>query len=390
MGIYLDHAATTNIDKQVLAAMQPFFDAYFGNASSQHGFGRIAQKALMTAREQTAALIGADCDDVYFTSGGTESDNWAIKGIADTAGKGHIITTQVEHHAVLETCAYLQKRGFRVTYLPVNETGFVEPCAVEKAIEKDTFLISVMFANNETGVMMPIEQICGIARAHDILMHSDAVQAVGHVPVDVKKMDIDLLSLSAHKFYGPKGIGALFIRQGLEIGRFIHGGSQQRGLRAGTDNIAGAVGLGAAALLAAENMAKFAAHESALAKRLADGLLKIKETRLNGGEAKRLPGHVNLSFGGIEAAALLVRLDLEGIAVSAGSACASGSGKPSYVLAAMGRTPEEARGAVRFTVGRTNTQKQIDTVITHTKESVEKLRAYSPLFAQQKGGKSYI
>jgi len=390
MGIYLDHAATTNIDKQVLAAMQPFFDAHFGNASSQHGFGRIAQKALMTAREQTAALIGADCDDVYFTSGGTESDNWAIKGIAETAGKGHIITTQVEHHAVLETCAYLQKRGFRVTYLPVNEAGFVEPCAVEKAIEKDTFLISVMFANNETGVMMPIEQICSIARAHDILMHTDAVQAVGHVPVDVKKMDIDLLSLSAHKFYGPKGIGALFIRRGLEIGRFIHGGSQQRGLRAGTDNIAGAVGLGAAALLAAENMAKFAAHESALAKRLADGLLKIEETRFNGGEAERLPGHVNLSFGGIEAAALLVRLDLEGIAVSAGSACASGSGKPSYVLAAMGRTPEEARGTVRFTVGRTNTQKQIDTVITHTKESVEKLRAHSPLFAQQKGGKSYI
>ena len=390
MEIYLDHAATTYLDADVFEAMRPYFEESYGNASSQHGFGRVAQKAMLTAREQTAAAIGAGADEIYFTSGGTESDNWAIKGVAEAAGKGHIITTDVEHHAVLDTCAYLEKRGYRVTYLQVNEAGFVEPKAVEKAIERDTILISIMFANNETGVLMPVKEIGAIARAHDVLFHTDAVQAVGHVPIDVEKLDIDLLSISAHKLYGPKGIGALYIRSGIELTRFMHGGSQERGLRAGTDNTPGVVGLGAAAQLATENMASNAAHEAALAQRLVDALLQLPETRHNGAEAERLPGHVNISFGGIDAAALLVRLDLEGIAVSAGSACASGSGKPSYVLRSMGRTIEEARGAVRFTIGRRNTQEQIDTVVKLTKEFVEKLRDYSPLFAQRKGEKTFV
>lgn len=390
MEIYLDHAATTYTDKRVFAAMRPYFESRFGNASSQHGFGRAAQKALIAAREQTAAAIGADADEIFFTSGGTESDNWAIKGIAEAAGRGHIITTGVEHHAVLDTCAYLETRGFRVTRLPVDETGLVDPGAVENAIERDTMLISVMYANNETGVLMPIERIGAIARAHDVLFHTDAVQAVGHVPVNVDKCDIDLLSVSAHKLYGPKGVGALFLRRGIEPARFMHGGSQEVGRRAGTDNTPGIVGLGAAAELAARDMEKNAAHEAALAKRLADALLRIPDTRLNGAEARRLPGHVNVTFGGIDAAALLVRLDLEGVAVSTGSACASGSGKPSYVLRAMGRTVEEARGAVRFTIGRRNTEEQIDAVAALVKAFVEKLRAYSPLFAQRGGDKSFV
>ncbi len=390
MGIYLDHAATTPTDKRVLDIMRPFFEETYGNASSLHSFGRAADKAVMKAREQTAAVIGAKAEEIYFTSGGTESDNWALKGIAELAGKGHIITTSIEHHAVLDTCDYLKSRGLDVTFLPVDETGRVSAKTVEEALRPDTILISIMFANNETGVLMPIAQIGKLARENDILFHTDAVQAVGHVPIDVNELDIDLLSMSAHKFYGPKGIGALYVRQGVNVGRFLHGGAQERGSRAGTLNTPGIVGLGAAAELAARTMQENEKHERMLANRLANGLSVLPETRLNGGEAERLPGHVNVTFGGIEAEALMTFLDLEGIAVSTGSACSSGSLKPSYVLRAMGLSIEDARGSLRMSIGRDNNVEQIDTVIQKTKAAVERLQALSPLFAQRKGGKKNV
>ncbi len=390
MGIYLDHAATTHTDKRVLDIMRPFFEETYGNASSLHSFGRAADKAVMKAREQTAAVIGAKAEEIYFTSGGTESDNWALKGIAELAGKGHIITTSIEHHAVLDTCDYLKSRGLDVTFLPVDEMGRVSAKTVEEALRPDTILISIMFANNETGVLMPIAQIGKLARENDILFHTDAVQAVGHVPIDVNELDIDLLSMSAHKFYGPKGIGALYVRQGVNVGRFLHGGAQERGSRAGTLNTPGIVGLGAAAELAARTMQENEKHERMLANRLANGLSVLPETRLNGGEAERLPGHVNVTFGGIEAEALMTFLDLEGIAVSTGSACSSSSLKPSYVLRAMGLSIEDARGSLRMSIGRDNNVEQIDTVIQKTKAAVERLQALSPLFAQRKGGKKNV
>lgn len=389
MEIYLDHAATTNTDKRVLEAMLPYFDEHFGNPSSQHGYGRAAQKAILCAKEQAAKIIGAKTGEIYLTSGGTESDNWAIKGIAEAAGKGHIITTQVEHHAVLDCCVYLEKkRGFRVTYLPVNEQGLINTAELEAAILPDTILITIMFANNETGVIMPVQEIGKIARRHDILFHTDAVQAVGRVPINVAELDIDLLSISAHKLYGPKGIGALYIRDGITPERFMHGGSQEKGLRAGTYNTPGAAGLGAALQIAAESIEKDAVHHKALAKRLEDGLLKIPDSRINGANAERLAGYVNISFKGIDALALMVRLDLEGIAVSTGSACTSGAAKPSYVLRAMGRNENEARSAIRFTIGRSNTQQQIDKVIALATEYVEELR-YTIPFAQKNGEKHY-
>ncbi len=390
MEVYLDHAATTYTDKRVLDVMRPFFEETYGNAASLHGFGRGAQKAVLKAREQTAAAIGAQTDEIYFTSGGTESDNWAIKGVAELAGKGHIITTAIEHHAVLDTCDYLKSRGFDVTFLPVDVSGQLSAKAVEEAIRPDTILISVMFANNETGVLMPIPEISKIARENDVLFHTDAVQAVGHMPIDVNALDIDLLSMSAHKFYGPKGVGALYIRRGVSIGRFMHGGAQEKGLRAGTLNTPGVVGLGAAAEIAVKDMQENEKHERTLARRLADGLLTLPETRQNGGESEKLPGHVNITFGGIEAEALMTYLDLDGIAVSTGSACTSGSLKPSYVLRAMGLSIEDARGSIRMTVGRENTIEQIDWVIQTTKAAVERLRELSPLFAQHKGEKTYV
>lgn len=390
MKIYLDHAATTYIDRRVLEVMRPIFEETYGNASSLHGFGRAAEKAVLKAREQTAAAIGATAEEIYFTSGGTESDNWAIIGIAELAGKGHIITTSVEHHAVLDTCNYLKSRGFDVTFLPVDEEGRVSPEDVQEAIRPDTILVSVMFANNETGVLMPVAEIGRVARENDILFHTDAVQAVGHVPIDVNELDIDLLSMSAHKFYGPKGVGALYIRKGVSIGRFMHGGAQERGARAGTLNTPGIAGLGAALQLATQTMKENARHERMLANRLAEGLLELPESKLNGGGAERLPGHVNVTFGGIEAEALMTCLDLEGIAVSTGSACSSGSLKPSYVLREMGLSVEEARGSLRLSIGRENNVEQIDTVIQTTKAAVERLQAVSPLFAQRQGGKKHV
>ncbi len=390
MGIYLDHAATTYTDKAVFEEMRPYFEEYYGNQSSQHGFGRLAEKAVHTARAQVAALIGADATDVYFTSGGTESDNWAIKGVAEAAGSGHIITSTVEHHAVLDTCKYLRSRGFEVTYLPVDELGRVRAKDVAQAIRPDTILISIMTANNETGAIMPIAEIGKIARENDVLFHTDAVQAVGHIPISVNALDVDLLSLSAHKFYGPKGIGALYVRAGTPLGKFMHGGGHEKDMRAGTLNTPGIVGLGAAAALALADMDKNAAHESALSKRLADALLQLPETQLNGDAENKLPGHINISFGGIEGEALLTHLDLDDIAVSTGSACSSGSTKPSYVLKAMGLSTEEARGAVRMTLGRENTEAEIDEVIEKTSAAVKRLQALSPLFAQRREKGTYV
>ena len=390
MSIYLDHAATTQTDKRVLKAMVPYFTENFGNASTPYGCGREAEKAVAKAREQIARAIGANSDEIFFTSGGTESDNWAIKGVADAAASGHIITSSVEHHAVLDTCEYLESKGFEVTYLPVDKTGRVDTKSVENAIRTDTILISIMFANNEVGTIMPIGEIAKVAKSRGILFHTDAVQAVGHIGIDVNDLGIDLLSMSGHKFYGPKGVGALYIRKGTKIGKFMHGGAQEKNLRAGTLNTPGIVGLGAAAELAAGTLEEENAHEKKLAQRLAAGLLEIPYSRFNGHETQRLAGNVNVTFKGIEGEALMVLLDLNGIAVSTGSACTSGSTEPSHVLMAMNATAEDARGAIRYTIGRENTKEQIDAVIRQTKEAVFSIREISPFFAQNKGDKSHV
>ncbi len=390
MGIYLDHAATTYTDSRVLEKMLPYFSEVFGNPSSVHEYGRYAEKAVMTARTQTAKAIGASPEEIVFTAGGTESDNWAIRGIAEKQRSGHIITSRVEHHAALDTCLFLETQGFEVTYLPVDETGMVGAQSVREALREDTILITIMFANNETGTIMPVREIGQIAREHGVLFHTDAVQAVGHVPVDVEEMGIDLLSMSAHKFYGPKGVGALYVRRGTPIAKLIHGGSQERDMRAGTLNVPGIVGLGAAIALAAEELESNKRHEAALSKRLADALLALPETKLNGHPSQRLPGHVNISFAGIEAEALLTHLDLEDVAVSAGSACSSGSTKPSYVLLEMGLNILEARGAVRFTIGRENTEQQIDEAIVITRNAAQRLQQFSPLFNQRKGDEKHV
>ncbi|MDD5017130.1 MAG: cysteine desulfurase NifS [Eubacteriales bacterium] len=390
MGIYLDHAATTYTDERVLEAMLPYFKDVFGNASSAHGYGQEAERGVGIARQQVADAIGAKRDEVYFTSGGTESDNWAIKGAAEAAKKGHIVTSAVEHHAVLDTCKYLETRGFDVTYLPADGSGLISADSVAGAIRDDTVLVSIMFANNEVGTLMPIREIGQIARARGVLFHTDAVQAIGHVPIDVDALGIDMLSLSAHKFYGPKGAGALYIRHGTGIAKFMHGGAQEKDMRASTLNTPGIVGLGAAIELAAAEREQNNAHEAVLAKRLRDGLLALPMTKLNGHETSRLPGNVNITFRGIEGEALMIHLDLEGIAVSTGSACTSGSTSPSYVLLAMGLSTVDARAAIRFTVGRGNTAQDIDTVIEKTKNVAERLREISPLFAQYKGDKKYV
>jgi cysteine desulfurase len=390
MGIYLDHAATTYTDERVLKKMMPYFTEKFGNASTPYGYGREADKAISLARDQAASAIGAQKDEIYFTSGGTESDNWAIKGAAETAEKGHIITSSVEHHAVLDTCKHLETKGFEVTYLPVDGFGMVTPGSVKEAIRPDTILITIMFANNESGTIMPVREIGAAAKERGILFHTDAVQAAGHVPIDVNAMGIDMLSMSAHKFYGPKGVGALYVKKGINLGKFMHGGAQEREHRAGTINTPGIVGLGAALQLAVETIEEETAKETVLSRQLREGLLGIPASKLNGHEKQRLPGNVNITFSGIEGEALMTYLDLEGIAVSTGSACTSGSTQPSHVLIAMGESIEDARGAIRFTLGRENTKEQIKTVIEKTKSVVEKIREVSPLFAQYKGGKKFV
>jgi cysteine desulfurase len=386
--IYMDHSATTYVRRDVVEAMAPYHIENFGNPSSIYSIARVTKKAVDTARAQVAKALGAEPDEVYFTSGGSESDNWAIKGVAFANRKkgNHIITTKIEHHAVLHTCEYLEKEGFTITYLPVDQYGLVDPAELEKAITDKTVLISIMYANNEIGTIEPIAELGAIARKHKIFFHTDAVQVIGNVPVDVKAQNIDLLSLSAHKFYGPKGVGALYIRKGVKIDNLIHGGGQERRRRAGTENIAGIVGLGKAIELATADIEGHNRKIRALRDRLLKGILaSIPNAHLNGHPEKRLPGNINISFEFIEGESMLLWLDDEGICASTGSACTSGSLEPSHVLLATGLPVEISHGSLRLTLGNINTDADVDFVLEVLPKVVSKLRDMSPLY--QKSGK---
>jgi cysteine desulfurase len=378
----MDHSATTPVYPQVLQAMLPYFSERFGNASSLHSFGLEAKEALEEAREKVAALLGAKAGEIVFTSGGTESDNLALKGIARKnreRGK-HIITTSFEHPAVLETCRALGKEGFEVTYLPVTAGGLVDPAAVEAAIRPDTILISVMHANNEIGTIQPIEEIGRIAAERDIYLHTDAVQSAGKIPVDVDAMGVDLLSISAHKLYGPKGVGALYIRRGSNIASIVQGGGHELGLRSGTENIPGIVGLGRAAQLCLERMEEDGRRLSSLSSRLAgDVLQRVKESWINGSMKRRLPGSLNFGFKYVEGESLLLFLDSRGVAVSTGSACSSHKLEPSHVLLSLGLPHELCHGSLRITMGRSNTAEEVDYVADCIVEAVERFRGMSAL-----------
>ena len=377
--IYLDNAATTACDPRVLEAMLPYFTQVYGNASSIHSHGREAKRALEKARRQVMqALNAAAPQEILFTAGGSESDNWAIKGAAfANCEKGrHIVTTAIEHHAVLHTCQWLEKQGFEVTYLPVDGVGRVSAAQVERAIRPDTILVSVMTANNEVGTIQPVAEIGALCRAHGVLFHTDAVQAVGAIPVDVQAMNVDLLSLSGHKLHGPKGVGALYVRKGVKLDHLIHGGAQERGLRAGTENLPGIVGLGMAVGLATENLADKAAQVARLRDRLIAGVMaRVPDVRLNGCLENRLPGNVSFSFRGVEGEALLLRLDLAGVAGSSGSACTSGALDPSHVLMAMGLSEAEAHGSLRLTLSTDSTDADVDGVLERLPPIVADLRA---------------
>ena len=384
--IYLDNAATTAVSPEVLEAMLPYFTQCFGNPSSIHSTGRDARRVVDAARKQVAAAIGAQPQEIYFTAGGSESDNWAIKGTAFAKrSKGnHIITSAIEHHAVLHTCAWLEKQGFEVTYLPVDEFGRVRVEDVEKAITDKTILITIMAANNEIGTIQPIAEIGKLAHDKGILFHTDAVQAIGAMPIDVNAMHIDMLSMSGHKFHGPKGIGALYIRKGVKIEQYLHGGAQERGQRAGTENLAGIVGMGKAIEIATQHLEENAARLTVLRDKLIDGILaEIPDVRLNGHRTQRLPNNVNVSVRYVEGEALLLRLDLAGIAGSSGSACTSGSLDPSHVLLAIGLPHEIAHGSLRLSLGTDTTEAEIDEVLDKLPGIVKNLRDMSPLNAYQ-------
>ena len=383
MGIYMDNAATTRVTEPVLDAMLPYLTEYYGNPSSVHGYGREAKRALDAARREVAAALGAKPNEIYFTGCGTEADNWAIRGTAYArAEKGrHLITSAIEHHAVLHTCQQLEKEGFEVTYLPVDEYGVVSPESVAAAIRPDTTLVTVMAANNEIGTIEPIAEIGAVCHEKGVLFHTDAVQAVGHIPFDLANMPIDMLSLSGHKLHAPKGVGALYIRQGLRVQPFMRGGAQERGQRAGTENLASIVALGKAVTIACKQMQENAARVSALRDRLIRGILEtIPDVRLNGHPEKRLPGNVNVCFRYIEGESLLLSLDLKGIAGSSGSACTSGSLDPSHVLLAIGLPHEIAHGSLRLSLSEENTEEEVDFVVASLQEIVARLRAMSPLW----------
>jgi cysteine desulfurase len=379
--IYLDNAATTRVRPEVLEAMLPWFTEDFGNASSVHSYGRKAQRAVDAARDGIAGLLGASAQEIYFTSGGTESDNWAIKGYAWKHGdKGkHIVTSAVEHHAVLHSFEALKKQGFEVTLLPVDEFGIVKPETLKAAMRPDTILVSVMLANNEVGTIEPVKELAEIAHAGGAVFHTDAVQAVGHIPVNVKELGVDMLTLSAHKFHGPKGIGLLYIRKGLNLTNLIDGGAHERGRRAGTTNHPGIIGLARALELSVAEMPETSVKVSALRDRLIKGVLQIRDARLNGHPTMRLPGNANFSFSGMEGEALVLSLDIAGIAASSGSACSSGSLEPSHVLMAMGVPMSAAQSALRLTVGEDNTEEEIDYTIDKVAQIIERLRAMSPI-----------
>ena len=385
--IYLDNAATTPVRKEVVEAMLPYFTESFGNPSSVYQIAQMNKKALDESRETIAKYIGAQTNEIFFTSGGSEADNWAIKGIAEAhKNKGnHIITTKIEHHAVLHTCDYLEKHGYEVTYLDVDDNGLVSPEAVEAAIKDTTILISIMYANNEIGTIMPIKEIGAVAKAHKIPFHTDAVQAVGQVRIDVKDQNIDLLSLSGHKINGPKGMGVLFIKRGLKLENLIHGGGQERGRRAGTENVPGIVGLAKAMELTYTDFDAKIEKMTKLRDKLIKGLLEsIPYCKLNGHPTKRLANNANIGVEYVEGESLLLLLDMNGIAASSGSACTSGSLDPSHVLLALGIPHEKAHGSIRFTLGVQNTEEEIDVVLEKMPAIVQRMRDMSPLWEEVK------
>ncbi|MCI8764324.1 MAG: cysteine desulfurase NifS [Lachnospiraceae bacterium] len=381
--IYLDNAATTRTRPEVAEAMMPFFTEYYGNPSSVYDFSTPAKKAVQEAREIIASSIGAQAREIYFTGCGTEADNWALKAAADAyREKGnHIITSKIEHHAILHTCEYLEKHGFEVTYLDVDENGVVKLEELKKTIRPTTILISIMFANNEIGTIQPIRQIGEIAKEHGILFHTDAVQAYGHLPIQVDTLHIDMMSASGHKINGPKGVGFLYIRTGVKIRSFMHGGAQERKRRAGTENVPGIVGFGKAAKLAIPSMEERARHESELRDYLMDRIMEeIPYARINGDRNNRLPNNANFAFQFIEGESLLIMLDSKGICGSSGSACTSGSLDPSHVLLAIGLPHEIAHGSLRLTMSEDNTKEEMDYVVDSIKEIVQRLRDMSPLY----------
>ncbi len=381
--VYLDNSATTKMDEKVLKAMLPYFSENYGNPSSIYKLGRENRKAVEEARSQVAKALNCEPNEIYFTAGGSESDNTAIRGIAYGYKKkgNHIITSKIEHPAVLETCKQLEKEGFEVSYIGVNENGFIKLDELERAIKPTTTLITVMFANNEIGTIQPIKEIGEIAKKHDIIFHTDAVQAVGSVKIDVKDLNIDSLSLSGHKFYGPKGIGALYVRKGVQFQKFINGGHQERNKRAGTENVAGIVGLGKAIELAYENLEEHNKKIKELRDYYVEQIVKkVPYIKINGDMEKRLPGNSNISFRFIEGEGLLLNLDLKGICASSGSACTSGSLDPSHVLLAIGLPHEIAHGSLRVSIGKYNTKEEIDYTIENIVEIVNRLREMSPLW----------
>ena len=382
--IYMDYSATTPVKKEVVEEMMPYLTDYFGNASSFHSFGREAKEALDKARSQVASLINANPNEIYFTAGGTESDNWAIEGVAFAhKNKGnHIITSKIEHHGVLHPCEYLEKHhGFEVTYLDVDSEGRIDLEQLKNSIKDTTILITIMFANNEIGTIQPIKEIAEIAKEHKIIFHTDAVQAAGNINIDVKELGVDLMSMSSHKIYGPKGIGALYIKRGTKLHTFVHGGAQERRKRAGTENIPAIVGYGKAAEMAKENMDNHIESLTKLRTKLIDGILeKIPYTRVNGSLTHRLPGNVNFGFEFIEGEGILLLLDMLGIAASSGSACTSGSLDPSHVLMAIGLPHEIAHGSLRLSIGDFTTEEDIDYIIDNLPKVIERLRSMSPLY----------
>ncbi len=382
--VYADNAATTALSPKVLDKMMPYLTEVYGNPSSLYMIGSEAKDAVEEARKLVADLIGAASpNEIYFTSGGSESDNWAIKGVATALlkkGKKHIITSKFEHHAVLHTCKALEKQGFEVTYLDVYENGIVRPEDVKAALREDTALVTIMYANNEIGTIQPIAEIGKICREAKVLFHTDAVQAMGNVPINVVDDNIDLLSLTAHKFHGPKGCGALFVRRGVRPDILIDGGAQEKGRRAGTENVAGIVGLAEALKIAVETMEERKEKLTKMRNRLIDGLLKIERSRLNGDRDMRLPGNINMCFEGIEGESLLLRLDLAGISASSGSACTSGSLDPSHVLLSIGLPHEIAHGSLRISFSDTNTEEDVDYILENVPKIVEYLRSFSPLW----------
>ena len=390
MKIYADNAATTRMSRTAIDAMIPYMENVYGNPSSLYSIGQEAKEALEQAREEVAAVINADPREILFTSGGSEADNQALRSaavIGAKKGKKHIISSAFEHHAILHTLNRLEKEGYEVTLLPVHEDGLVRPEELEAAIREDTCLVSIMYANNEIGTVQPIHEIGEICKKHGVLFHTDAVQAVGHVKIDVKADNIDMLSASAHKFHGPKGTGFLFARKGIALTNLIEGGAQEKGKRAGTENVPGIMAMAAALKEAAGNLEQNAAHQTALRDRLIEGLSKIPHSALNGDAKKRLPGNVNFCFEGIEGESLLLLLDDRGISASSGSACTSGSLDPSHVLLAIGRVHDVAHGSLRLSLGEEITEEEVDYLIQNVKEVVEYLRSFSPVWRDLVSGK---